>query len=45
MMNKELLEVLACPECKGSLELNKSMLFCKECVRSFEIRDGVPVFV
>lgn len=46
-MDKELLEILACPVCKGPLELKKEggedkELFCAKCDEHYPIEDGIP---
>jgi uncharacterized protein YbaR (Trm112 family) len=50
--NKELLEILACPKCKGEIKLiEKSItheengLMCEKCRLLFPIRDGIPVML
>lgn len=47
MISKELLEILACPKCKGEVELteNKDGLVCKSCRLLYEIRDDIPVML
>ena len=47
MVNKELLDILACPKCKGTLELNDSSdgLTCKNCKLLYEIRDDIPIML
>ena len=44
---KELLEILACPKCKGELILTESEggLVCQACDLMYEIRDGIPVML
>ena len=44
-MDKELLEVLACPVCKVSIELDGDWLVCSECARRYPVRDGIPVML
>jgi uncharacterized protein YbaR (Trm112 family) len=41
---KELLEILACPKCKGDIEyLEKdNILVCKTCGVYYEIIEGIP---
>lgn len=51
-MKRELMEILACPMCKGSLELNVSKeneeevvsgsLYCQQCKQSYPIVDSIP---
>ena len=47
MINKELLDILACPKCKGQVELTERAdgLVCKSCQLMYEIRDGIPVML
>ncbi|RLB39343.1 MAG: Trm112 family protein [Deltaproteobacteria bacterium] len=46
-ISKELLEILACPKCKGDLRLNDAQdgLICESCKLLYEIRDGIPVML
>ncbi|RLB44280.1 MAG: Trm112 family protein [Deltaproteobacteria bacterium] len=46
-ISKELLEILACPKCKGEIKLNESEdgLICQKCQLLYEIRDGIPVML
>lgn len=45
--SKELLEILVCPQCKGSLEYNEkeSLLLCNNCRLKFKIKKGIPVML
>lgn len=47
LVNKELLEILACPICKGKLEYNKSgqELICKFHKLAFPIINGIPIML
>jgi uncharacterized protein YbaR (Trm112 family) len=47
VLAKELLEVLACPKCKGPVELVKdgSALECPACRLRYRIDDGIPVML
>ena len=47
MIKKELLDILACPVCKGSVRLSgdKNGLICEKCRLVYEIRDGIPVML
>lgn len=44
MLTKELLEILACPKCKGTLSWNKekNTLDCDHCKLIYPITDGIP---
>ncbi|HKS22511.1 MAG TPA: methyltransferase domain-containing protein [Thermoanaerobaculia bacterium] len=44
-MKGELLEILACPDCRGDLALDGEALRCQSCGRTFPIVRGVPRFV
>lgn len=43
----ELLEILACPQCKGGIHLNDSQdgLVCEKCRLLYEIRDDIPIML
>ncbi|MFA0821596.1 MAG: methytransferase partner Trm112 [Methanomethylovorans sp.] len=51
-MKEELMEILACPLCKGDLILNtqskegneviKGTLYCKKCNEYYPIDEGIP---
>lgn len=47
MLDKKLLEILACPICKGELHYDKSAkeLVCAVDKLAFPVRDGVPVML
>jgi uncharacterized protein YbaR (Trm112 family) len=47
MISKELLDILACPKCKGPVELTekKDGLVCNSCGLLYEIRDDIPVML
>jgi len=45
MIDKELLEILACPVCKGEIHLQGNKLICKKCRKYYPIRDGIPVML
>jgi len=44
MISKELLEILACPKCKGPLDWDKEndILICQACRLRYPIIDGIP---
>jgi hypothetical protein len=44
MISKELLEILACPKCKGPLDWDKEndTLICQTCRLRYPITDGIP---
>lgn len=47
MLDKKLLEILACPVCKGPLGYTKDPeeLICKADGLAFPVRDGIPVML
>ena len=47
MISKDLLDILACPKCKGSVELTEKAdgLVCKSCQLLYEIREDIPVML
>ena len=47
MISKELLEILACPKCKGPVVLTEKNdgLVCNTCRLFYEIRDDIPVML
>ena len=47
MVAKELLEILACPKCKGDLEYNEKddKLICQECRLIFRVEEDIPIML
>ena len=47
MLDEKLLELLACPACKGDLEYDQEnqKLICRTCKLRFRIQDGIPVML
>ncbi|MBN1637135.1 MAG: Trm112 family protein [Deltaproteobacteria bacterium] len=46
-IDKELLEVLACPKCKGKLILEEEQngLICNNCKLKYPIEDDIPIML
>ena len=46
-LSKDLLEILACPQCKGVIvpDDNQDQLFCLACKLAYPVRDGIPVML
>ena len=46
-LHKELLEVLACPVCKGELEYREAeaKLLCHKCRLAYKIDDDIPIML
>ena len=44
VLDKELLDILACPKCKGDLEYDQTneKLICNRCRLKYAIRDDIP---
>lgn len=45
MIDKEFLEILACPICKVSVREQGEDLVCTACGRRYPVRDGIPVML
>ncbi len=47
MIDKELLEILACPACRAEVRLDEAgaRIICQGCGRRYPIRDGIPVML
>ncbi|MBI5048032.1 MAG: Trm112 family protein [Deltaproteobacteria bacterium] len=46
-INKDLLDILACPKCKGDIRLNEKGdgLICNTCKLIYPIKDDIPVML
>ena len=46
-VSKELLEILACPQCKGDIRLNETQdgLICDACKLLYHIKDDIPIML
>lgn len=46
-ISKELLEILACPKCKGDIRLkeDESGLVCDACKLMYPIKDDIPIML
>lgn len=47
LVSDQLLDKLACPKCKGQLNLVEESfkLVCKECRLSYPVKNGIPVML
>ena len=47
MIRQELLDIIACPKCKGPVRLNEKQngLICASCRLVYEIRDDIPIML
>ena len=46
-IDKDLLDILACPQCKGDVTLTEKGdgLICKKCKLLYEIKDDIPIML
>ena len=44
-IDKELLEILACPVCKQPIREDGNWLVCPNCAKKYPVRDGIPVML
>ena len=45
-LDERLLEILACPACKGDVRQEANTIVCLgECGRVYPIRDGIPIML
>ena len=46
-ISPELLEILACPKCKGDIYVNETDdgLICDHCKLLYEIKDDIPIML
>jgi uncharacterized protein YbaR (Trm112 family) len=42
---QELLDILACPKCKGPLQDAGDALVCQSCRLKYPIREGIPILL
>ncbi|MCK5033250.1 MAG: Trm112 family protein [Calditrichia bacterium] len=47
MLDNQLLEIIACPKCKGDLEYKpeEDQLICQECRLIYKIKDDIPIML
>ncbi len=47
MIDKKLLDIIACPKCKGDFiyDEDKDRLICKNCKLAFPIKEGIPILI
>jgi len=46
-LNKELLEILICPQCQGKVYLDEKLngIICHHCKLLYEIKDDIPIML
>jgi len=45
MIDKELIDILACPACKKDVELKGDKIVCKSCGKKYPIKNGIPIML
>ena len=45
MIDKELLDILACPLCKTEVKLEGDKIVCTNCGRRYPVKDDIPVML
>lgn len=47
MIDTKLLEILACPACKGDVEYDakNEKIICVDCGRKYPVKEGIPVML
>lgn len=49
MVRKELLDILACPVCKGDIEElsdnGREFLLCRKCRKMYPVKEDIPVML
>lgn len=45
MIDKDLLQIIACPVCTGNLKDENDFLLCTDCRRRYPVKEGIPVLL
>jgi len=45
MIDKELLNILACPACKADVTLQDNKIVCTACGRRYPIKEDIPIML
>ncbi len=45
MIDKKLLDILACPKCKGDVYEEDNKIICQKCKVYYPIKDDIPVML
>ena len=47
MLDQKLLDILACPQCKGGLEYrpDEQRLLCQACRLAYQVKDDIPIML
>jgi len=45
MIDKGLLDILACPACKSDVKLEGERIVCVKCGRRYPVKDDIPIML
>lgn len=45
MIDKDLLNILACPACKSDVTLQNDRIVCSKCGRRYPVKDDIPIML
>ncbi len=45
MIDKKLMDILACPICKGDVRLIGEKIICAKCKKAYPIKDDIPIML
>ena len=45
MIDKDLLDILACPACKADVKFEHGKIICTGCGRRYPIRENIPIML
>jgi hypothetical protein len=45
MIPKSLMEILACPACRGTVREESETIRCDSCGRIYPVREGIPIML
>ena len=45
MLDKDLLDILVCPDCKSAVMEQEGKLLCTGCGKRYPVQDGIPVML
>jgi uncharacterized protein YbaR (Trm112 family) len=45
MLDKDLLEILVCPACRGNVKEEENKVICVKCGRKYPIENGIPIML
>jgi len=45
VIDKEFIDILVCPACKGDVEFKENKIVCKKCGKKYPVKDGIPIML